>query len=748
MMRKTFNREGLPLAWQYFLSYLVVMLALILALYFFTYNSFYAYHREILLGNYAKEIALIGERNNSELSQLVDAANQLSASSDVSPFRFTEAPEKSFRLKQQLAAYKASNDFFLNMYLLFDADDYVYSSSSSFYLDDFLHSAAILGKMGPEELESAMRDTRRLRVAPEQSVQGYMLSSTFVTKQMVPVFVPFGYSTGARIGTILYMVEGDTYRKLFDSIAPGNKDIYILDGETVIISREVAGLPQAAVIQALQTIPEGESTAQLRHDGKDYLLISFVGGGMEYEYAMVVPDDEMKLAFAGSMQGFVILMTVISALCLLVITRFIQSRIKPIRVLQSMILDREPSGNELLAIRDGVQKLIDENAVLNSQMESVESLRKSEFARRFLTGDFDSLDECLAEAETIHLNMDTEYYVVCILAKPQSAEYELYPAKLNRLFDDQVSGVCRTLGLEAKVALIAFGNTREELFAWLDNKFAGIRALCVGATMAVSAAHKHYAEGQHAYLEAETAFENRFVRGNAAIIRFDRLEERQAVAEGYSPQIIDRLSLALRAGDGQRVHEALTELSAMMRTMNTSLFTFRCLYNDILNVVAPGMREGLSQENAGQAYDLFSLSQCLSLDDLDAMLHEACSQIIRGRMAGETREGHPEIKKAKEIIQQRFSEPGVSVLSIAEEVGIPESRFSAEFKAAFHVTPLEYLTQCRMRQARRLLRETDMPVKDIALECGYYDVSSFNRRFKAYTGMTPQQYRQSTDNGG
>ena len=40
-----------------------------------------------------------------------------------------------------------------------------------------------------------------------------------------------------------------------------------------------------------------------------------------------------------------------------------------------------------------------------------------------------------------------------------------------------------------------------------------------------------------------------------------------------------------------------------------------------------------------------------------------------------------------------------------------------------------------------------MPVKDIALECGYYDISGFNRRFKAYTGMTPQQYKQSSEAG-
>lgn len=42
-----------------------------------------------------------------------------------------------------------------------------------------------------------------------------------------------------------------------------------------------------------------------------------------------------------------------------------------------------------------------------------------------------------------------------------------------------------------------------------------------------------------------------------------------------------------------------------------------------------------------------------------------------------------------------------------------------------------------------LLLAAPLPVKDIAIECGYCDISSFNRRFRAHTGMAPLQYRQA-----
>lgn len=173
--------------------------------------------------------------------------------------------------------------------------------------------------------------------------------------------------------------------------------------------------------------------------------------------------------------------------------------------------------------------------------------------------------------------------------------------------------------------------------------------------------------------------------------------------------------------------------------MRISLFGFRCLYNDILNVVS---REAQQSEVSEEAvYDLFKLSQCLSMEDLDAMLHRVCTRVLAERTQPEAQAVPEAMERAMDIIEHRFSEPELSVRDIAQELGISDSKLSVEFKKAYHMTPLERITTARMQRARRLLRTTDMPVKDIALECGYYDISGFNRRFKAYTGMTLQQYK-------
>jgi AraC-like DNA-binding protein len=46
-----------------------------------------------------------------------------------------------------------------------------------------------------------------------------------------------------------------------------------------------------------------------------------------------------------------------------------------------------------------------------------------------------------------------------------------------------------------------------------------------------------------------------------------------------------------------------------------------------------------------------------------------------------------------------------------------------------------------VEEAERLLSNTDYPIIEIAVACGYSDQSYFTKVFKKYTGLTPRQYR-------
>jgi len=71
-----------------------------------------------------------------------------------------------------------------------------------------------------------------------------------------------------------------------------------------------------------------------------------------------------------------------------------------------------------------------------------------------------------------------------------------------------------------------------------------------------------------------------------------------------------------------------------------------------------------------------------------------------------------------------------------------ERGFVRAFRATFQCTPKEYVTLRRVENAKMLLRETDIPLSELALDCGYADQAHLTRTFHAMTGETPARWRR------
>jgi transcriptional regulator GlxA family with amidase domain len=80
---------------------------------------------------------------------------------------------------------------------------------------------------------------------------------------------------------------------------------------------------------------------------------------------------------------------------------------------------------------------------------------------------------------------------------------------------------------------------------------------------------------------------------------------------------------------------------------------------------------------------------------------------------------------------------------IARKLGMAESTLRRRFREATGVPPHEYVLQARVNEARRLLGETDHPIKRVAQQLGYRDVYFFSRQFRQFAGVPPALYRKS-----
>ena len=101
------------------------------------------------------------------------------------------------------------------------------------------------------------------------------------------------------------------------------------------------------------------------------------------------------------------------------------------------------------------------------------------------------------------------------------------------------------------------------------------------------------------------------------------------------------------------------------------------------------------------------------------------------------------ISESKDIIDRFFSDSTLSVAALAKNAGISEAYFRREFKACFGTSPIEYIRNVRIENAKMLLRSGLYSVSEIATESGFDSISYFSSTFKKLCGITPSEYAEN-----
>ena len=84
------------------------------------------------------------------------------------------------------------------------------------------------------------------------------------------------------------------------------------------------------------------------------------------------------------------------------------------------------------------------------------------------------------------------------------------------------------------------------------------------------------------------------------------------------------------------------------------------------------------------------------------------------------------------------------VSRLARSSGTSEAYFARAFRNAFGIPPHRYLLSRRIERAAALLRDTDLPVTEIALRVGWNSLGTFGRTFRDVTGESPCRLRERT----
>lgn len=150
------------------------------------------------------------------------------------------------------------------------------------------------------------------------------------------------------------------------------------------------------------------------------------------------------------------------------------------------------------------------------------------------------------------------------------------------------------------------------------------------------------------------------------------------------------------------------------------------------------MTETLAMVNFQAMFDIFSKNDPFRSHALSAALQQTLLSLARSIHGSERK--NPIIRSLRYINASYTTD--ISIPDLAAMENLSRSRYHTLFRSVTGTSPRQYITSLRLRHACELLRNTDLPVKQIAIIVGYSDPHFFTKLFKANIGVSPQQYRQ------
>lgn len=121
--------------------------------------------------------------------------------------------------------------------------------------------------------------------------------------------------------------------------------------------------------------------------------------------------------------------------------------------------------------------------------------------------------------------------------------------------------------------------------------------------------------------------------------------------------------------------------------------------------------------------------------------HSSASPAWRSRDTFTRLPGGP-LSNAIDFMQANL-ERSIGLPAIAGATGLSPSHFARQFRVTIGKAPHQYLMQLRIERAKRLLRETDTVIVEVAFACGFANQEHMTRLFKQHCGTTPAAYRNT-----
>jgi AraC-like DNA-binding protein len=473
-------------------------------------------------------------------------------------------------------------------------------------------------------------------------------------------------------------------------------------------------------------------------------------------YTLLIPRNLFADRFSDLRRFTLAAFAIVTILGVVVIYWLALVRYRPIHNLLSLLQpDADGSftlrSDEFEMIRSSLQATLSEDRSLRQELTESRPLLLQRYLQQLLKGSIEDNEQAREVLE--HQGVTFAHpRMTLVLFEPDLDERSAYPRIVTSLESLVVawSGVTAIVVRDIDRAIGVIVSHRTGPLAGLmeDIVFAKHkleRQHEVSCAVGISNSHPR-SDGFAILLnEARAALSYRLVKGGREPIPFsDVLTSGRTY---YYPideeqKLINSITTGSYAAASGILHEVF---AANFDEVKLSVEMARCLMFDLISTMIKTLNAIPSVESDAQFWSsvkpIIRLTRCHSLEELraemDDILRRVCEHVRSGRST------HAELlrKQILELIRSHLHDRNLGPEMVASVLGKNSAYVARFFREEMGIGMSSYIKQLRVSEAKRLLAETDLTIRETAEQVGFSDSNALIRAFKSCEGVTPGEYR-------
>ena len=443
---------------------------------------------------------------------------------------------------------------------------------------------------------------------------------------------------------------------------------------------------------------------------------------------------------------------------------FSRSMYNPVKKLMQDIqkrkgIDFKEAGNEMTVLSKVFDSLARQEDALSNELEKNKRKLQDKYITDLLEG---NVEDSEARNTNISVEFKNNYFISILIAidrydsfiekhTPDQQYYlKMLIIKTCEKILEQTFKVYGVLYEKNKIAVALNSEenaphiVREKLTSslmMLQNELGKVMSNTI--TIGVGQCYSNLFGLNASFVEAKDALISRIVRGSGNIIFFHDLSD--GGNKYYYPyQIETHIFNYLKLGSKEELFKAIDELIHEIRSRNNispdniiQIFV-QLIGNTVKFLVEMNINVG---NIFGSDYNIYQkLSAKETLDDIKLWLTGFFSGILQYMASSCDMSKTSAADKVLDYLHKNYKE-NIDTTSIATSTGLGYSSIGRIVRNKTGKNVLEYINGLRIEEAKRLLRQTNINVADIALNVGYNNDQSFSRFFKKFEGVTPGEFR-------